>query len=192
MKMVHDDVHVDRSDDPANSIFPRGKLAKLEGKRSPAKGKKGKNGNAARGNYGNVNGRAICPKQRRSAAPEPPRTPLQSGIHKLVQASVRFVDCVACVGRPTRAEDMCCGTIASPCKPHYSIYSAYTPQHYSGVWVISFSLPACLQRCHVISSGLQPSHIHDTIIILFTVFIMNIEYAVSVDMKDLLRSQGRV
>lgn len=81
MKMVHDDVHVDRSDDPANSIFPRGKLAKLEGKRSPAKGKKGKNGNAARGNYGNVNGRAICPKQRRSAAPEPPRTPLQSGIH---------------------------------------------------------------------------------------------------------------
>lgn len=74
-------------DDAAKIVFPSGKSA-VEGDAGRPK-PKGSQKNVAKGNYSSK--QSSPPKKRKAATPvEPPRTPLQSGIFKLVEASVRY------------------------------------------------------------------------------------------------------
>lgn len=74
-------------DDAANIVFPSGKSA-VEGDARRPKSRDSQK-NVAKGKYGTKP--SSPPKKRKAAAPvEPSRTPLQSGIFKLVEASVRY------------------------------------------------------------------------------------------------------
>lgn len=105
MEVPNRDVPPDR-DDVADTVFPNGKSASKAGKggRSVAKTDTRKGTNVAKGNYdcgANKNGPSREKKRwaLAPASPKPSRTPLQSGIYKLVQASVRCVHCVLHVVR---------------------------------------------------------------------------------------------
>lgn len=93
MEISQGDVAGD-GDEAADIVFPSGKSATPEETHPPVKAKRGKNEHVAQGHYGNISGSAFRPKTRCASTPEPPRTPLQSGIYKLVEASVRCVVCV--------------------------------------------------------------------------------------------------
>lgn len=74
-------------DDAAEIVFPNGKSV-IEGEARRPKTRDEKK-NVAKGKYGAKH--SFPPKKRKAtASPEPPRTPLQSGISKLVEASVRY------------------------------------------------------------------------------------------------------
>lgn len=80
-------VDIAEEDDAANIVFPSGKSA-VEGEARRPKSR-GSEKNVAKGKYGTKPSSPA--KKRKAAAPvEPPRTPLQSGIFKLVEASVRY------------------------------------------------------------------------------------------------------
>lgn len=82
--------NVDREeeDDAARIVFPSGKSA-MEGDARRPKSRDGHK-NVAKGKYSSTK-QCSPPKKRKAAVPvEPPRTPLQSGIFKLVEASVRY------------------------------------------------------------------------------------------------------
>lgn len=73
--------------DAAEIVFPSGKSV-IEGEARRPK-TKDEQKNVAKGKYGAKH--SSPPKKRKAAtSPEPPRTPLQSGISKLVEASVRY------------------------------------------------------------------------------------------------------
>lgn len=79
-------VDMAEDDDAAKIVFPSGKSA-IEGDARRPKSRDGKK-NVAKGKYGT---KPISPPKKRKAPPtEPPRTPLQSGIFKLVEASERY------------------------------------------------------------------------------------------------------
>lgn len=80
-------IDIAEEDDAAKIVFPSGKSA-IEGDARRPNSKDGKI-NVAKGKYGTK--QSSLPKKRKAATPvEPPRTPLQSGIFKLVEASVRY------------------------------------------------------------------------------------------------------
>eukprot|EP00752_Nemacystus_decipiens_P018201 g16330.t1 len=80
-------VDIAEGDDAAKIVFPSGKSA-VEGDPRRPKSKDSQK-NVAKGKYGSK--QSSPPKKRKAATPvEPPRTPLQSGIFKLVEASVRY------------------------------------------------------------------------------------------------------
>lgn len=98
---ISDRVYVlpEAGDEAADIVFPSGKSATPgtthQSHLPKAKRGESRNRNVARGNYGDKNvsrGGAvggIRQNKGHSEAPEPLRTPLQSGIFKLVEASVR-------------------------------------------------------------------------------------------------------
>lgn len=72
-------------DDAADIVFPSGKSSGVkEGLRPLPKKQRGNN--LAKGNYGVKSSHT----RKRHSSPEPKRTPLQSGLHKMMEASVRF------------------------------------------------------------------------------------------------------
>lgn len=73
-------------DDAAEIVFPSGKSA-IEGDGRRGKSREGKK-NVAKGKYSAK--QSSPPKKRKAPPTEPPRTPLQSGICKMVEASVRY------------------------------------------------------------------------------------------------------
>ncbi|CAM9515707.1 unnamed protein product [Ectocarpus fasciculatus] len=73
-------------DDAAEIVFPSGKTVIERDVPKPKKTREGKN--VAQGKYAVK--LSSPPKKRKPPPAEPPRTPLQSGISKLVQASVRY------------------------------------------------------------------------------------------------------
>lgn len=78
---------VAEDDDAAEIVFPSGKSV-IEGDARRPKPRDDKK-NVTKGKYGTMH--SSPPKKRKAATPaEPPRTPLQSGISKLVEASVRY------------------------------------------------------------------------------------------------------
>lgn len=80
-------VDIAEEDDAAKIVFPSGKSAVEGDSRRPKS--RGTKKNIAKGKYGTK--QSSPPKKRTAATPvEPPRTPLQSGIFKLVEASVRY------------------------------------------------------------------------------------------------------
>lgn len=80
-------VDIAEEDDAANIVFPSGKSA-VEGDARRPKSKDSQK-NVAKGKYGTKS--SSPPRKRKAAMPaEPTRTPLQSGIFKMVEASVRY------------------------------------------------------------------------------------------------------
>lgn len=74
-------------DDAAEIVFPSGKtVIERDAPKKPNKTREGRN--VAQGKYAV---KLSSPRKKRKAPPaEPPKTPLQSGISKLVEASVRY------------------------------------------------------------------------------------------------------